>query len=69
MVALLPLTSSVRVAARNLVASEEAGFSPDSEEAGPRQPSNTAPAQAPADARKERRDFVPTKALTLSFAK
>jgi hypothetical protein len=57
------------VAARNLVASDGAGFSPGSEEAGPRQPSNTAPAQAPADARKERRDFMPTKALTLSFAK
>jgi len=65
----LPLTSIVRMAARNLVSSEEAGFPPGSEEAGPRQPSNTAPAQAPADAMKERRDFMPSKALTLSFAK
>jgi hypothetical protein len=62
-VAALPLTSSVREVARNLVALDGVlGFSADGdEEARPWQPSNAAPAQAPPVAIKERRER--TKAL------
>src|SRR5271167_3272310 len=67
-VADLPLTSSVRITALNLVV-DDSGFFTDSKEAWPRLFRNAAPTQAPPDAMKERRDRTRTKALPRSFPK
>src|ERR1700734_878407 len=64
-VAVLPLTSSVRITARNGVALDGVGFSVDGKGALLRQPSNAAPTQAPPAARNERRECARTKALPL----
>src|SRR5271155_104214 len=66
-VAVLPLTSSVRITARSGVALDGVGFSVDGKGALLRQPSNAAPTQAPPEARNERRERTRTKALPLSF--
>jgi hypothetical protein len=64
-VAVLPLISSVRIAARNGVALDGVGFSVDGKGVLPRQPSNAAPTQAPPDARNQRRECARTNALLL----
>jgi hypothetical protein len=56
-VADLPLISRIRVAAVSLVGLDgAAAFSTDGDEAWPWQPSSAAPAQAPPEAMKERRE-------------
>src|SRR5271170_4916399 len=62
-VAVLPFTSSVRIAARNRIALDGVGFSVDSKGGLPRQLSKAAPTQAPPEARNERRERTWTKAL------